>query len=89
MAIGPTGICKRGEDFTLLMVLNAPEDLVQFAPPETTGESEWMLFMDTNLADHANTGGFATGDAYEVTRRSLLLFALESKAAPEAVRTYS
>jgi isoamylase len=75
MAVGPTGICKRGEDATLLMVLNAPEDLVQFAPPETTGGSEWTLVMDTNLADHANRCGFATGDAYEVTRRSLLLLA--------------
>jgi glycogen operon protein len=75
MAIGPTGICKRGEDATLLMVLNAPEGLVRFAPPETTGGSEWTLVMDTNLADHANTCGFATGDAYEVTRRSLLLLA--------------
>ena len=75
MAIGPTGICKRGEDAMLLMVLNAPEDLVQFAPPETTGGSEWTLVMDTNLTDHANTGGFATGDTYEVTRRSLLLLA--------------
>jgi isoamylase len=73
--VGPTGICKRGEDATLLMVLNAPEGLVRFAPPETTGGSEWTLVMDTNLADHANTCGFAIGGAYEVTRRSLLLLA--------------
>jgi hypothetical protein len=45
--------------------------------------------MDTNLADAADMGSFATGDADEVTSRSLLLLALESKAAPEAVRTYS
>lgn len=72
MPVGPTGICKRGEAAD---GADAPEDLVQFAPPETTGGSEWTLVMDTNLADHANTGGFATGDAYEVTRRSLLLLA--------------
>jgi isoamylase len=62
-------------------VLDPPEDLVRFAPPETADGSEWTLVMGTNLADDADMGSFATGDADEVTRRSLLLFALESEAS--------
>ena len=79
----PTGIRKRGEDATLLMVLNAHHDLVEFTLPETAGGSQWSLLIDTNLADDAASGSFATGDAYGVTGRSLLLLALEPQAAEE------
>jgi len=77
----PTGIHRRGEDATLLMVLNALYDLVEFSLPETPGGSYWQLLIDTNLADDAQLGTFATGEAYGVTGRSLLLFALESDTA--------
>jgi len=63
----PTGIPKRGEDATLLMVLNAYHDLVEFSLPETPGGLHWQLLIDTNLADDAKLGTFATGDAYGVT----------------------
>ena len=73
----PTGIRRRGEDATLLMVLNAYHDLVEFTLPETAGGSNWSLLIDTNLDEDAELGGFATGEVYGVTGRSLLLFALE------------
>jgi glycogen operon protein len=73
----PTGIRRRGEDATLLMVLNAYHDLVGFTLPETAGGWNWSLLIDTNLDEDAELGGFATGDAYGVTGRSILLFALE------------
>ena len=79
----PTGIRRRGEDATLLMVLNAYHDLVEFSLPETPGGSHWQLLIDTNLADDDELGTFATGEAYGVTGRSLLLFALEADAALE------
>jgi isoamylase len=79
----PTGIHRRGEDATLLMVLNAYHDLVEFSLPETPGGSHWQLLIDTNLADDDELGTFATGEAYGVTGRSLLLFALESDTALE------
>ncbi len=75
----PTGIRRRGEDSTLLMVLNAYHDLVEFSLPETPGGSHWQLLIDTNLACDAELGTFATGEAYGVTGRSLLLFALEAE----------
>jgi glycogen operon protein len=82
----PTGIRRRGEDATLLMVLNAYHDLVEFSLPETPGGSHWQLLIDTNLADVAELGTFATGEAYGVTGRSLLLFALEADTTLEENR---
>ncbi len=80
----PTGIRRRGEDATLLMALNAYHDLVGFTLPETAGGSRWSLLIDTNLAEDAEFGTFATGEVYGATGRSLLLFALESGADPTA-----
>jgi isoamylase len=76
----PTGILRRGEDATLLMVLNGYHDLVAFTLPETVGGWHWQLLIDTNLPEDAEMGSFATGETYGVTARSLLLFALESDA---------
>jgi isoamylase len=74
----PTGIRKRGEDATLLTVLNAYYDLVGFTLPETAGGSHWQLLIDTNLPEDAETDRFATGEVYGVTGRSLLLFELQT-----------
>jgi isoamylase len=83
----PTGIRKRGEDATLLMVFNAYHDLVEFTLPETVGGWHWQLLIDTNLPEDAEMGTFETGEAYGVTGRSLLLFALESDAALDDARS--
>ncbi len=75
----PTGIRQRGEDATLLLVLNAYHDVVKFTLPEFSGGSEWELLIDTNEGKEAS---FAVGSSYMATGRSLLLFALrpESRA---------
>ena len=54
--------------------------------PETAGGSDWQLLIDTNLPEDAEMGSFAAGEAYGVTGRSLLLFALEPDAARERSR---
>ncbi len=77
----PTGIRRRGEDATLLLVLNAHHDLVEFTLPETAGGHEWSLLVDTNLVEEAESEGFATGDSYGATGRSLLLFALRPETS--------
>ena len=76
----PTGISRRGEDATLLMVLNAYNDLVKFTLPETVGGREWSLLVDTNLAEISETSNFVSGDSYSATGRSVLLFALHPEA---------
>jgi glycogen operon protein len=73
----PTGIRKHGADATLLMVLNAHHDLVKFTLPECAGGDQWLLLIDTNLPDDGEKGMFKTGDSYDLTGRSLLLFALK------------
>jgi glycogen operon protein len=74
----PTGIGRRGEDATMLMVLNAHHDLVMFTLPAHPGGSQWSLLIDTNAPDRETAAGFPFGEVYEVTARSLLLFALEA-----------
>jgi glycogen operon protein len=75
------GIRQRGQDATLLIALNAHDDLVQFTLPETAGGSHWSLLIDTNIPDQDSGERFAIGDSYGVTGRSLLLFALGNGGA--------
>jgi glycogen operon protein len=80
-----TGIRQRGHEATLLMVINDHFDVVMFTLPEYPGGSKWSLLIDTNLEELGmNEDGktpFHTGDSYEVTARSVLLFALEAESA--------
>jgi glycogen operon protein len=76
----PTGIGKRGEDATLLIVLNAHHDLVTVTLPDCPGGSRWSLLVDTNAPDGGGRTALEFGDAYDVTARSLLLFVLEPDA---------
>ena len=72
-----TGIRRPGEDASLLMVLNAHDDVVNFVLPEIAGGNEWELLVDTNLPDTAKKASFAPGDRYSVTSQSLLLFGMK------------
>jgi isoamylase len=74
----PTGIGRRGEDATMLMVLNGHHDLVQFTLPPHAGGKQWSLLVDTNIPQHEpESARFPFGSVYDVTARSLLLFALD------------
>ena len=72
-----TGIRQRGNDATMLLVLNSHHDLVSFTLPETVGSDRWVRLIDTNLDEQDESDDFTTGDTYDVTGRSLLLFALQ------------
>jgi glycogen operon protein len=72
-----TGIRQRGNEATLLLVLNAHHDIVQFTLPECPGGERWARLLDTNTPD-SEPIVFNTGDQYEVTGRSSLLFALQA-----------
>jgi isoamylase len=72
-----TGIRQRGQDVTLLMIVNGHFDVVKFKLPESVGGSRWSLLMDTNLPDETAAHVFHTGDVYDVTARSLLLLELQ------------
>jgi len=76
-----SGLQKPGDDATLLLIINAHSDLVEFTLPESFGGKEWILLVDTNIEDNAVTGVHKTGESYGVTGRSLLLLALKSQNA--------
>jgi len=74
-----TGIGRRGEDATMLMVLNGWHDLVKFTLPQHPGGVSWSRLIDTNIPDDKPaSAAFPFGEVYGVTARSLLLFVLES-----------
>ena len=76
-----TGIKRPSMDATVLLVLNAYHDVVKFKLPEVVGGQTWRCLLDTNAPDRTATPRFPSGDEYEVTGRSLLLFALQPDSA--------
>ena len=76
-----TGIRRPGSDTTMLIVMNAHHDMVGFTMPECTNGTGWDLLIDTNVPEREDTQHFDIGETYDVTARSLLLFALTSSGA--------
>ncbi len=73
-----TGIRRRGSAATMLMVLNAYHDLVEFTLPDCTDGKHWKLLFDTNVPDEVREEPFSIGNVYGVTGRSCLLFRLNA-----------
>jgi isoamylase len=73
-----TGIKRRGEDKTVLIVMNSYEGLVDFTFPKCEVGEGWSLLIDTNIPDAAPEAAFEFGSVYQVTGRSLLLFAVKA-----------
>jgi glycogen operon protein len=62
---------------------------VKFTLPGSDENAHWMLMIDTNQADADFTNQvFATGDVYDVTGRSLLMFSMaaETERAKDSVK---
>jgi glycogen operon protein len=74
----PSGVRQRGTEATMLMVLNAHHDLVEFTLPECPGGRLWSLEIDTNIADAQPEFQGESGEKYGMTGRSLALFALSA-----------
>ncbi|UOP10560.1 glycogen debranching protein GlgX [Pseudomonas palleroniana] len=72
-----TGIRRAGADATLLLVVNAHHDMVNFRlPPVPEGEC-WTCLLDTNQPAVRGQERFDFDHEYAVTGRSLLLFELQ------------
>jgi isoamylase len=78
-----TGIKRPSMDATALLVLNAYHDVVKFKLPEVVGGTVWRCLLDTNVPDRTEAPRFHSRDEFEVTGRSLMLFALQ----PESTRS--
>jgi isoamylase len=73
----PTGIKKRGDDATMLLVFNGARDGVNFIFPDCPGGVAWRLLIDTNQLE-IKEAEFEPGDVYTATGRSVLVFSLKS-----------
>ena len=71
-----TGIRRRGEMATLLIVFNAWHEAVPFKLPPAVDGAGWTLRLDTDRAEQSEQPRFEIGHSYEVAGRSLLLFQL-------------
>ena len=72
-----TGIKRRGQDATFLLILNAHFDLVEFVLPSVADGGGWLREFDTNDPNDRADAKFDIGAIYGVTGRSALLFRLE------------
>jgi glycogen operon protein len=72
-----TGIRRKGGDATLLLVVNAHHDIVNFTLPQVPDGRFWTCMVDTNQPSIRGQERFEFGHEYSVTGRSLLLFELQ------------
>ncbi len=72
-----SGVRKRGDDATMLLVLNSWQDGVNFTLPEAPEGNGWSLLVDTNIPDEGVARTFKFEEVYQVTGRSVLLFAMQ------------
>ena len=72
----PTGIRRRGDDATIMLVLNAHHDVVDFTLPSVAEGDSWHCLLDTNTPEEIQDRPHEFGEVYRVTGHSFLLFAL-------------
>jgi glycogen operon protein len=72
----PSGILKPGSDVTLLVIVNAHHDVVNYLLPEVPEGEYWNCVVDTNRPQLRDHEPLAFGSEFMVTGRSLLLFEL-------------
>ena len=78
-----SGIPKLASDATLLIVMNSSADLVDFKLPDIEGSDRWTCLIDTNVPVRDKLGELSANDVYQVTGRSVLLFALQTRGATQ------
>jgi glycogen operon protein len=71
------GTRRVGTDATMLIILNAHHDVVNFTLPEAIAGQRWRCLIDTNLPKRDELAPFDFGSEYMVTGRSFLVFLLE------------
>jgi isoamylase len=74
-----TGIKQVASDPTLLLVMNAYHEVVEFKIPEVAGGNRWRCFIDTDDPERDELALYKSNDVYSVTGRSLLVFALDDR----------
>lgn len=75
----PTGIRRGGEDATLLLLMNAHHETVNFLLPEVAQGSGWVCLIDTHRPELRRLEHHQFNSDFAVTSRSLALFELHHK----------
>jgi isoamylase len=78
----PTGIRRKGQDRTLLLMVNAHHETVPFVLPSVPGGKRWRLLVDTNEAVEFHRPISQAGGAVDVSGRSLALWELQPLKSP-------
>jgi isoamylase len=73
----PTGIHRQGSDATLLLILNAHWEPINFKLPNVVQGSGWMRLLDTHALEQNLNDRYDMGQEFIVSSRSLLLFELQ------------
>jgi glycogen operon protein len=72
-----TGLRQKGREATILLIVNAHTDAVNFTLPNTPGGGQWSLVIDTNQESIESDRSFEPSATYRVTSHSLLLLLRE------------
>jgi isoamylase len=75
-----TGIKKRNDDATTLLIFNGASDGVNFKVPETASGGDWSVLIDTNIPEGSESP-LKTGSVYTVTGHSVLVLAHPNEPA--------
>lgn len=81
----PSGIKRKGDDTTLLLVVNAHGEPVNFTLPSSPEGCVWKRLLDTHDPERNNSNQtiHQFHDGYLVTDHSTVLFELETKASDD------
>lgn len=74
-----TGIRRKGSDATLLLIVNAHHDAVNFTLPAVPQGLGWVCLLDTNRPTRLAPALIDFGHDFVVTGHSLLLFELQKE----------
>jgi isoamylase len=72
-----TGLRQKGREATILLIINAHSDTVDFILPNTPGGGQWSLVIDTSQDNIDSALSFESQAPYRVTSHSLLLLLRE------------
>ena len=72
-----TGLRQKGREATVLLIINAHSDTVDFVLPDIPGGGQWSLVIDTNQENIDSDLSFDAEAPYRVTSHSLLLLLRE------------
>jgi isoamylase len=80
-----SGILRRGDDATVLLIYNSHFDVVNFTLPVVPEGLHWERLVDTNQPK-SQAGEFPFGTIYELTGHSFAAFGLATSTARHSLR---